>query len=152
MLKLFTANNLGTGGLVLIMSESQAVDLSMMINTLGNEDFPMINGQGGSIRGIPVITSEYLSSVGSPSTQTIIAAKASEIYLADDGVVTVEASDQASLEMVDTSSQSGISGTGASLVSLWQSGLVGLLAQREITWKVRRSTAVQYISPAAYAA
>jgi hypothetical protein len=67
-------------------------------------------------------------------------------------VVTVEASDQASIEMVDTSSQSALSGTGASLVSLWQTGAVGLLANREITWKLRRSTAVQYISPAAYAA
>ena len=67
-------------------------------------------------------------------------------------VVTVEASDQASVEMVDTSSQSALSGTGASLVSLWQTGAVGLMAQREITWKLRRSTAVQYISPAAYKA
>jgi hypothetical protein len=90
--------------------------------------------------------------VGSPSTQTIIAVKAGEIYLADDGVVTVEASDQASVEMVDTSSTSGISGTGASLVSLWQNGLVGLKATREVTWKLRRTTAVQYISPAAYVA
>jgi HK97 family phage major capsid protein len=152
MLKLFTANNLGTGGLVLIMSESQAVDLSMMINTLGNEDFPMINSLGGSIRGIPVITSEYLTTLGSPALNSIVAVKANEVYLADDGVVTVEASDQASVEMVDTSSQSALSGTGASQVSLWQTGAVGLLANREITWKLRRSTAVQYISPAAYVA
>jgi hypothetical protein len=61
---------------------------------------------GGYFRGFPVITSEHLTSVGSPSTQTIIAVKASDVYLADDGVVTVEASDQASIEMVDTSSQS----------------------------------------------
>jgi hypothetical protein len=37
-------------------------------------------------------------------------------------------------------------------VSLWQTGAVGLMANREITWKLRRSTAVQYLSPAAYAA
>jgi HK97 family phage prohead protease/HK97 family phage major capsid protein len=152
MLKLFTTNFLGTNGIVLIMSESMALELSMMINTLGNEDFPNINAMGGSVRGIPVITSEALSSVGSPSTQTIVAVKAPEVYLADDGVVTVEASDQASIEMQDSSAQSGISGTGASLVSLWQNGLVGLLANREVTWKLRRSTAVQYISPAAYSA
>jgi HK97 family phage major capsid protein len=152
MLKLFTQNNLGIDQVVLIMSASMALELSMMINTLGNEDFPNINAQGGSVRGIPVITSEHLTSVGSPSTQTIIAAKASEIYLADDGVVTVEASDQASIEMQSTSSQTAIGGTGASLVSLWQTGAIGLMATREITWKLRRSTAVQYISPAAYSA
>lgn len=152
MLKQFTTNNLGVAGVVLIMSNTMALELSMMINTLGNPDFPDVNPEGGSIRRIPVITSEHLTAVGSPSTQTIVAVKAPEVYLADDGVVTVEASDQASIEMQDSSSQSGITGTGASLVSLWQNGLVGLLATREITWKLRRSTAVQYISPAAYAA
>jgi len=152
LLKLFTVAKLGTAGLVLIMSESQALEISMMTTTLGMTYFPNITARGGNLRGIPVITSEYLQGVGSPSLNSIVAVKAGEIYLADDGVVTVDASDQASLEMVDSSSQSAISGTGASLVSLWQTGAVGLLANREVTWKPRRSTAVQYISPAAYVA
>ncbi len=152
LIALFATNNLDPADIVLIMSATQALQLSMMVNTLGNADFPEITMKGGMLRGFPVIVSEHLTSVGSPSTQTIIAVKASDVYLADDGVVTVEASDQASIEMVDTSSQSLISGTGASLVSLWQTGGVGLMAQREITWKLRRSTAVQYLSPAAYVA
>jgi HK97 family phage major capsid protein len=152
MIGLFATANLDPVDIVLIMSANMALQLSMMVNTLGNNEFPDITMKGGMIRGFPVIVSEHLTAVGSPSTQTIIAVKASDIYLADDGVVTVEASDQASLEMQDTSSQSGITGTGASLVSLWQNGLVGLKATREVTWKLRRSTAVRYISPAAYVA
>lgn len=152
MIALFATANLEPSDIVLIMSATQALQLSMMVNTLGNNDFDNINMKGGSIRGFPVIVSEHLTNVGSPSTQTIIAVKASDVYLADDGVVTVEASDQASIEMQDTSSASAISGTGASLVSLWQLGAVGLMATREITWKLRRSTAVRYISPAAYVA
>ncbi len=148
----FATNKLDPADIVLIMSAQMALQISMMTNTLGNADFPDITMKGGTLRGFPVIVSELLTGVGSPSTQTIIAVKASDVYLADDGVVTVEASDQASLEMVDTSSQSAISGTGASLVSLWQTGAVGLMATREITWKLRRATAVQYISPAAYVA
>jgi HK97 family phage major capsid protein/HK97 family phage prohead protease len=151
MLALFATNKLSATNLVLIMSATMAAQISMMVNALGQPEFPALTLEGGYLQGIPVIVSEHLTAVGSPSTQSIILAKADEIYLADDGVVTVEASDQASIEMVDTSSQSGLSGTGASLVSLWQSGLVGLMANREITWKLRRSTAVQYISPAAYA-
>ncbi len=152
MIANFAANNLDPSDIVLIMSAQMALQFSMMVNTLGNNDFPEISMKGGYMRGFPVIVSENLTSVGSPSTQTIIAVKASEVYLADDGVVTVEASDQASLEMVDSSSQSAISGTGASVVSLWQTGAIGLMANREITWKLRRSTAVQYLSPAAYKA
>lgn len=152
MIGLFATGNLDPSDIVLIMSASMALQLSMMVNTLGNNEFPDITMKGGMIRGFPVIVSEHLTAVGSPSTQTIVAVKASDVYLADDGVVTVEASDQASLEMQDASSQSGITGTGASLVSLWQNGLVGLKATREITWKRRRTLAVQYLSPAAYVA
>ncbi len=152
LLKLFTTNNLDMSDVVLIMSASQALEISMMTTTLGMTYFPGITAQGGNFRGIPVITSEYLAGVGSPSVNSIVAVKAGDVYLADDGVVTVDASDQASVEMVDSSSQSAISGTGASLVSLWQTGAVGLMATREVTWKKRRSTACQYISPAAYVA
>jgi HK97 family phage major capsid protein len=148
----FAQNNLDPSDIVLIMSAQMALQISMMTTTFGNAQFPDISMKGGVLRGFPVIVSENLTAVGSPSTQTIVAVKASEVYLADDGVVTVEASDQASIEMQDTSSQTAISGTGASLVSLWQTGAVGLMANREITWKLRRSTAVQYLSPAAYAA
>ncbi len=150
ILGLFATNNLSPMDVVLIMSATQAAQISMMVNALGQADFPSLSMEGGYLLGYPVIVSEHLTGVGSPSTQSIVAVKASEIYLADDGVVTVEASDQASIEMIDASNQSAISGTGASLVSLWQTGAVGIMANREITWKLRRSTAVQYISPAAY--
>jgi HK97 family phage major capsid protein/HK97 family phage prohead protease len=151
LLGTFATNNLGVNDVVLIMSSSMALQLSMMVNTLGQNDFPEITMRGGMLRGFPVIVSEQLTALGSPSTQMIVAVKASEVYLADDGVVTVDASSEASLEMLDSAlQQDGTAGTGASLVSLWQSGLLGLKAQREITWKLRRSTAVAYISPAAY--
>jgi hypothetical protein len=76
---------------------------------------------------------------------------ASDIYLADDGAVSIESSDQASLEMSDAPTQDGTTGAGASMVSLWQSGLLGLKAERFINWKKRRAQAVQYISGANYA-
>jgi HK97 family phage major capsid protein/HK97 family phage prohead protease len=152
VMALFGAANLDVSDVVVIMSAQMAAQISMMTTTLGFPYFPTMTMTGGTLRGLPVLVSENLTAIGSPSTQTIVFAKASEIYCADDGNVTVDASDQAAIEMVDTSSQSGVSGTGASMVSLWQSGLVGILAQREITWALRRSTAVRYISPAAYAA
>jgi HK97 family phage major capsid protein/HK97 family phage prohead protease len=153
MMKLFGSNNLDTSDVVLIMSAQMAVTISMMTTTLGMPYFPNITMYGGNLRGIPVLVSENLTAVGSPGTQTIVAVKASEVYKADDGNVTIDASDQASIEMLDGSlTQDGTAGTGASLVSLWQNGLLGIKAQREITWKLRRSTAVQYISPAAYVA
>lgn len=150
----FATAKLGRSNLVLIMSDTMAGNIAMMVNTLGNRDFPEmdLSARVPRLAGIPVITSEHLTSVGSPSTQTIVMVKADEVYLADDGMVDVEASFEASIEMLDASLvQDGTAGTGTSLVNLWQSGLIGLLANRVVNWKLRRSTAVEYISPAAYA-
>lgn len=152
LLKQFTTNDLDASDVVLIMSASQALQISMMTTTLGMPYFSNISMKGGNFRGIPVIASENLQGVGSPALNAIVAVKASDVYLADDGVVTVDASDQASVEMVTSSSQSAISGTGASLVSLWQTGAIGLMATREISWAMRRAVSVGYISPAAYSA
>lgn len=154
LLSQFAQANLGRSNLVLIMSDTMAGNLAMMMNALGQPDFPQMDLSAAvpRLHGIPVITSEHLTSLGSPSTQMIVLVKADEVYLADEGMVDVEASFEASVEMLDSAlQQDGTNGTGASLVNLWQSGLIGLLANREVNWKLRRSTAVEYISPAAYA-
>lgn len=153
LLATFTALKLNVADIVLVMSSNMALQISMMVNTFGADDFPGLNVSGGTLRGLPVIVSEHLVALGSPDEEIIVAVKAGDIYLADDGVVSVEASGEASVEMLDSSlQQTGIVGTGASMVSLWQSGLLGIKANREVTWKLRRTGAARYIGPAAYAA
>jgi len=147
----FAASLQSVSGLALIMSDTMASNISMMVNALGQDEFPDLRPDGGSIKNIPVIVSEHLTSLDSPKNQTIILLKPSEIYLADDGQVTVDASMEASVEMSDAPTQDGIAGSGASLVSLWQTGMIGIRAERVINWKLRRASAVQYITGAAYA-
>ncbi len=138
---------------VFLMSPTRALQISLMMNALSAPEFPNITMMGGTLLGFPVIVSSALATGSSPSTDMIIFANQSDIYLADDGGVNVEASDQASLEMLDSSLvQDATNGTGTSLVSLWQTNCVGLRAEREITWKLRRAAGVSYISNAAYTA
>src|SRR4029077_18075425 len=103
--------NFDPSDIVLIMNTVDALNISLMITSLGNPVFPGLTMAGGNLLGFPVITTTAMTATGSPVSNIIVAVKASEIYLADDGVITVDASDQASVEMVDSSSQSGISGT-----------------------------------------
>lgn len=152
LLATFATAKLSPEDIVLIMSTVDALNISLMLNSLALPVFPSITMAGGTLLGFPVITTEAMVSIGSPVSTIIVAVKAGDIYLADDGMVTVEASDQASIEMVDSSSVSGITGTGASVVSLWQTGMVGLKATREINWKIRRTGAARYIYNAAYRA
>lgn len=132
------ANNPPRTG-VLIMPTARALALSLMTNGLGQPEFPGISMNGGTLLGIPVITSDYLAAT------YVVMVNASDIYEADEGEINVDMSREASLEMLDggfTQDQP----TGASLVSLWQNNLVGLRAERTINWKRRRTSAVAYLS------
>lgn len=131
--------NLSTGGTVLIMNEVLAGAIADLHNVMGVPEFPDMSETGGSIRGTQVITSQ------SVPNGLIILAKASEILLADDGVVALDASAEASIEMNSTPA-----GGATTLVSLWQNNLLGLRAEQFINWKRRRSQAVSYITGANY--
>ena len=133
------------------MSQRQALALILMLNSLGQPFYPSITAEGGTLLGYPVVASENVPSVGgSPADGTpIIFALAREIMLADDGQVVIDASNQASVQL-DTAPDSPPSASTA-LISLWQMNMTGLRAERWINWLKRRSTAVGYISNAAYA-
>lgn len=146
LLGVMIAANLNTGGLVLIMRQAQALALSLMRNDLGQKEFPDINLNGGMLEGIPVITSQYVP-VG-----IVVAAVAPEIYLADDGAVSIDLSREASLEM-DTAPTNAITDNGATpvsvesaLVSMFQTNSVAIRAERFVNWRRRRADAVAYLT------
>jgi len=141
--KFIDADNPPENG-VWIMSTTNALALSMMVNTLGQREFPNITMKGGLFEGMPVIASRYASNI-------VALVNASDIYEADEGEVAVDMSREASLEMKDSAlTQDGAAGTGASLVSLWQNNLVGLRAEKTVNWKRRRASAVAYLTGVAW--
>jgi HK97 family phage major capsid protein len=152
MQKFIAANITPTTG-VWIMSASNALALSLMTNALGQPEFPGITMTGGTFVGLPVITSEYMTDVADSSGSPIILVNASDVFLADDGGIMIDASREASLEMLDSGlSQDATNGTGASLVSMFQTNSVAMRAERVINWKKRRAEAVAMIVAAAYTA
>jgi HK97 family phage major capsid protein/HK97 family phage prohead protease len=155
----FVTANLSLAGAVWIMTETQALGLALMLNPLGQPEFPgmAINGtSGGTFFGLPVVLSENIpanAGSGNPVTGAgarIILAKASEIMVADDGETLLDASNQASLEM-ESAPTSPVTGSTV-LMSLWQHNMVGIRAERFINWTKRRPGAVQFIDAANYAA
>lgn len=141
----FVLNNQDPSTAVILMSATQALALSMMINSLGQSEFDNITVKGGMISGLPVIVSEAVGA-------RIILLNANDILFADDGGVRIDVSDQASVEMSTTplaGEQSPPSAT-TSQVSLWQRNLVGLRVERFITWKRARTSAVEYLTANAY--
>jgi hypothetical protein len=135
------ADNPPTNG-VWIMSSGNALALSLLVNGLGQAEFPGIGMNGGTFAGLPVITSEYVGSY-------VVLVNASDIYFADEGGVSVDMSREASLEMLDSGFTQN-QPTGASLVSMFQNNLVALRAERTLNWARRRDSGVTYLTGVAW--
>jgi HK97 family phage major capsid protein/HK97 family phage prohead protease len=141
----FAANLAPTTG-VFIMSNRQAMRISLMRNPLGQKEFPDMTPLGGVLEGFPVITSEAVPDTSDGGMIGFV--NASDIFYSDDGPVTIDASREASLQMNTTPDNPTTASTV--LVSLWQRNLVGLRAERYMNWKKRRAAAAGYISGTNY--
>jgi HK97 family phage major capsid protein len=141
----FIAANQQGGDIVLVMRATDALGAGMMVNALGQPEFPNISMGGGSLfPGLSVVTSQTVPS------GTVIALQPSEIFLADDGGFKVDVSTEASLQMLDNPTNASADGTATSVVSMFQTNSVAFLCERIINWKKRRSTAVAYLTGVAW--
>lgn len=129
---------------VYIMDSTTALSLSLMQNALGNAEFPGISMNGGTFNGVPVIVSDYLPV--DEDGGMVVLANAQDIWLADDGQVTIDASREASLQMLDNPTNNSATATATSMVSMFQTNSVAFRAERYINWARRRSSGVAYLT------
>jgi HK97 family phage prohead protease len=133
-------------GLYFAMNKGMAKSLALMRNALGNREFPGISQNGGTLEDDPVVTGDNIDS------NWLILLKPSDIYKIGDRGVTVELSDQATIEQ--DSAPTGASDTPAAQtvnqVSMFQTNSVAIKVTRVISFAKRRSHAVQYIADAGY--
>jgi HK97 family phage major capsid protein/HK97 family phage prohead protease len=128
---------------VYLMDSTTALALSLMLNPLGQAEFPGLNLNGGTFLGVPVIVSDYLP-VDSGGGMVILL-NASDIWLADDGQVTIDSSREASLQMLDNPTNHSGTGTPTTMVSMFQTNSTAFLAERFINWQRRRVSAVAWL-------
>lgn len=139
----FIAANLTPQNGVWIMSATNALSLSLMVNPLGQTAFPGITMNGGTFWGMPVIVSEAVGNI-------VVLANARDILVADDGEVVIDASNQASVQMDSAPTNPPVAATV--FVSLWQMNLLGIRAEKFINWVKGRAASVQYLSGVAWGA
>lgn len=119
--------------------------LAFARDPLGNVAFPGVTPTGGTLDGIPLRVSQYLANNGGSGGAPFILVDESEIYLADDGSVTLDSSDVAAIQMDSAPNHNSGTPTAAQLVSMWQTNSVAFRAERFIWWGARRSGAIQWI-------
>jgi HK97 family phage prohead protease len=142
--KFSAANNPISSG-VWIMSSNNAVALAMMTNPLGQPEFAGMSMTGGVLNGMPVIASDYITK----AMNIVVLVNASDIFVADDGEIAIDASREASLEMSDAPAHNSGTPTGStSLVSMFQTNTVAIRAERIINWMRGRAQSVAYLTSA----
>jgi HK97 family phage major capsid protein len=132
---LSTFDSIGTDSVYIITTPALARGLATLRTTLGVFEFPNVTTNGGTIAGFPVIVS------GVVQDGLVIVVKANEIFIADEGRVRIDASNQATLDM---------SGGSSPVFNLWQRNCIGLRAEQFITWAKRRDESVAIIDTASY--
>lgn len=125
---------------VYIMDSTTALALSLMQNPLGQLEYPGLTMSGGTLNNIPVIVSDYVPA------GVVALVNARDIWLADDGQVTIDASRDASLEMLNNPTNNSASGTATTMVSMFQTNSVAFRAERYINWARRRNSGVAYLT------
>lgn len=133
-------------GLVQIMTPSMAKALSLLVNALGQTEFPGLNADGGRLLGDQVYTGDNVT----PGDWILL--KPSDIWKIGDSGIELSMTDTATLEQDDA--PSGATDTPAAatanLVNLWQSESVGFKVVRRINFQKRRTGAVVVLSNAEY--
>jgi HK97 family phage major capsid protein/HK97 family phage prohead protease len=137
------SSNLPVSSAVYITDTATVRGLASRKNPLGQREYPNVTMTGGDIDGVPVIVSNYVPA------GLFILAFASEIYLADDGMVNIDVSREATIVMDDDATATP---TAAQIVSMFQTNQLAIRAERYINWKKRRPQAVSYLSGVNWAA
>lgn len=140
LLNSFVTAGIPLDGVVLLMSPSNAFVLSNRRSAMGAPDFPSISISGGSVSGVPVVTSSVCGT-------NIIGVAAPYVLYADDGGVRIDVSQEASVQMVDNP---GVPDATTVYRSFWQDNLIGLRAERFVAWVKAHANACNLITGTAY--
>ncbi|KKZ89368.1 phage major capsid protein [Rhizobium phaseoli] len=112
--------------------------------SLAGADRPGIGLRGGELLGAPAVASR------SAPADTIIIIDTSALALGE-GPSEIRTSRAAAIEMLDDDlDQDATTGTGTSLVSLWQANCLGILAEKQMNWEIQRAGAVSMIAGTDY--
>ena len=127
----------------LLMHPSTAAALG-----LRGAQFIDLGAGGGSVAGVPVVTSQYVTHDSSGAAMILL--DANQVALADGGLAALQVSREADVEMSDNPAHDSDTPTGAQLVSLWQTNSIGLRVERYLNWLRASNDAVVWIESASY--
>ena len=136
MMTTLTAAGISLATAAWCLHPTTAANMSLMRDA-GGLAYPGLTANGGTLAGLPAVTSEALSAGGSPGEFNIVLLAQSEIDIADENGGGLSIAKSAAIQLDDAPSASA-----SQLTSLWSAGLVGIMVSRFLNWQARRPGAV----------
>jgi HK97 family phage major capsid protein/HK97 family phage prohead protease len=134
------------GGLQFVMNPGMADSISLLVNALGQAEFPDLSAEGGTLLKTPVVTGDNVGATN------LILLKPSDIYRIGDYGIQVSISRDATIEQntAPTGASDTPVGQTVDQVSMFQSESTAIKVVRPINFAKRRTGAVQYVHDGTY--
>lgn len=130
---------------IIIMHPTTALHASQLLTAGNIRAFPDLGVRGGSIWGIPVLTSTGAICSGSPTERVVAVINPAGVIVADNGEIEVSANDRVAIHMDNATTQSAATPTATSVVSLFQTGSTAVKFVRRLNFERSTTTAVSYM-------
>lgn len=133
-LDLHLANNPDVSSIVIIGDTQTALKLANLKNAMGVKEYPNMTINGGEIFGYKFLVTSNLPRDSDGGT--LVFCNPSNIAYASDDNIQLDASREATLEMVDNPTQNSTTPTGAtSMVNMFQTNSTAFRGERYVVWK-----------------
>lgn len=118
-----------------VMNPRSATYLASLRGSGGSPCFPAMGSLGGSLYGLPCITSAAVTRSGSPQETSIFAIDASRIWLVNEDRVDIAMSATVELEASDTPTNNSVTPTATTVISTFQSETMAIKAVAYVNWE-----------------
>jgi len=110
----------------------------------GSPAYPDVGVLGGSLLGLPLITTQGIGLSGSPNESYLVLVDPSRIWWTE-GAPSFSTSRTAAIEMSDAPTNDSSTGTGANLVSMWQTHSMAILSTSRVNWQTVDDTSAAVV-------
>jgi len=118
-----------------VLHPRSAAFLASLRGSGGSPCYPGMGARGGVLLGLPCITSGSIARSGSPQETSLFLIDSSRVWLCDDGRMELSTSDATVVEMSDVPTGDSATGTGSSVVSMWQTESLAVKTTKWINWR-----------------
>jgi hypothetical protein len=119
--------------------------ISTVLTSGGHRAFPDVGVRGGTMFGVPILSSVGAVCSGSPSERVVAFINAAGVIVADEGDIEITASAKTAVQMDNATTQNAATATATAVVSMFQAHAVAIRFIRRLNFIRSHDSAVSFM-------